>query len=186
MPKGSAASGRVSVLPVKRAAAPLSCLRSKGFSPSLPPMHTRCRDKTAAVLGAHAFPAGSCTQHSHFIIHLPSLKQALSQNLGGSFTYFSPKSCFISCGSGFPPQQSSSYFHSPGIPPGFRPPPGCTPAPGSSGLRSAAPAAQCAPAPAVKVIPSQRVADGRKMHPDLMGAARYRHTGCKAQAVFCF
>ena len=41
------------------------------------------------------------------------------------------------------------------------------------------------PAPAVEVIPGQRVADGRKVHPDLVGAAGHRHAGREAEAVFC-
>ena len=39
--------------------------------------------------------------------------------------------------------------------------------------------------PAVKVVPGQRVADGCKVHPDLMGAARHGNTGGKAQALRC-
>ena len=37
--------------------------------------------------------------------------------------------------------------------------------------------------PAVKVVPGQRVTDGCKVHPDLMGAARHGNTGGKAQAL---
>ena len=37
---------------------------------------------------------------------------------------------------------------------------------------------------AVKVVPGKRMADGRKMHPDLVGAASHRHAGRKAKAVF--
>ena len=42
------------------------------------------------------------------------------------------------------------------------------------------------PAPAVEVISGQRVADGCKMYPYLVGAARHRDAGRKAQAVFGF
>lgn len=38
---------------------------------------------------------------------------------------------------------------------------------------------------AVKVVPGQRVADGCKVYPDLMGAARHGNTGGKAQALRC-
>ena len=40
------------------------------------------------------------------------------------------------------------------------------------------------PAPAVEVIAGQRVADGCKMYPYLVGPARHRDAGREAQAVF--
>ena len=42
------------------------------------------------------------------------------------------------------------------------------------------------PAPAVEVISGQRVADGCKMYPYLVGPARHRDAGREAQAVFGF
>ena len=187
VPKGSAASGRVSVLPVKRLL--LLCLVFDQKVFLLP-----CRQCTHGAgirrrrSWAHMpFPAGSCTQHSYFIIHPAVFETSIVTKFGRFFhLLFIQKTVSYPAAAGFPPQQSSSYFHSPGIPPGFRPPPGL--------LHRHPEALPCTvqrlppnalPAPAVKVIPRQRVADGRKMHPDLMGATRYRHTGCKAQAVFC-
>ena len=67
------------------------------------------------------FPAGSCTQHSYFIIHPAVFETSIVTNLGGSFTYFSPKSCFISCGSGLSAAAVFQLFpftgHSTRIPP---------------------------------------------------------------------
>ena len=131
------------------------------------------------------------TRILYLLYTLPAPKQALTQNLGQAFTYFSRnsqiqrKNCAISAGSGLStvtvrrvvsstgasmqmPSSSVSQRHSERL------------AGAVEGLPSDA-----GPAPAVEVIPGQRVADGSKMHPDLMGAARHRHAGREAEAVFC-
>lgn len=42
------------------------------------------------------------------------------------------------------------------------------------------------PAAAVEVIPGQRVPDGSEVDPNLVGPARHRYTGGKAEAVIRF
>ena len=115
---------------------------------------------------------------------LHGMKQAPAQNLGSSFTHFSRKQVGhilrqrafhghrAACSGAHRGADADAVRHL-GV---LRHP---------EGLLCAV---QClppdaVPAAAVEVIPGQRMADGRKVHPDLVGAAGHRHAGGQAQAV---
>lgn len=104
VPKGSEASVRAWVLRARGSAAPVSYLRSKGFSPSLPPaahhhvhplpksqrLYETCRQPSARV----------CTEYSYFIIHPARIETSIVTKFGRFFHLLFTKSCAISGGSG--------------------------------------------------------------------------------------